>query len=375
MKTILIITVSLSEKNGVGRYSQELIQRLCKSFKLLIFSGKEDDGLEKLPNCRVFPILPHFSNFFKLRNPLVFLSCFWNILKLSRGIDLVHSFMDYPHSFLAALVALFLRRPLFLTAIGTYSIEPFKLWPDKYFHRLALKRAKKVVCISRFTERQILKRIKLDNIAVINLGVDYKKFAEFTPPFLQKRQGKEEIIIGTGMLKVRKGYHISIPAIGEVKKRYPNIKYYIVGDQSDREHFNKLKDLVKKYDLKENVVFLEKISDKELIELYYSADLFLLTPVNIRDNFEGFGLVYLEAGACGKPVIGTHDCGAEDAIVNGVTGLLVPQNDIKKTTEAVLKLLDNPDLAQKMGANGEKFTKEMDWDNVVKKYIEIYESN
>jgi len=54
---------------------------------------------------------------------------------------------------------------------------------------------------------------------------------------------------------------------------------------------------------------------------------------------------------------------------------LVPQNDIHKTAEAILKLLDNFELAKKMGENGEKRAQEMDWENVVKKYIEIYESN
>ena len=113
-----------------------------------------------------------------------------------------------------------------------------------------------------------------------------------------------------------------------------------------------------------------------MIDLYYQADIFLLTPITINDSiFEGFGLVYLEAGACGKPVIGTHDCGAEDAIVDGVTGLLVPQKNIKKTTEAVLKLLDDPNFAKKLGENGKKRARQMSWDNVIKKYIKVYENN
>ena len=112
-----------------------------------------------------------------------------------------------------------------------------------------------------------------------------------------------------------------------------------------------------------------------MIKLYYQADIFLLTPVTINNNdFEGFGLVYLEAGACGKSVIGTYNCGAEDAIVNNITGLLVPQNDIKATAKAILKLLDNPGLAKRLGENGKKRAKEMDWNKVVKKYIEVYKN-
>lgn len=134
--------------------------------------------------------------------------------------------------------------------------------------------------------------------------------------------------------------------------------------------------MVKEHNLGKNVKFFQNISDEDLIKLYYQADVFLLTPINIdNNNFEGFGLVYLEAGACGKPVIGTLGCGAEDAVVNGVTGLLVPQNNIKKTAEAILNLLDNSELAKKLGESGKKRAQQMSWDNVVKKYIKVYENN
>jgi phosphatidylinositol alpha-1,6-mannosyltransferase len=370
MKKILIITLSLSEKNGLGRYSRDLVKRLCHRYQLIIFSGKEEDDLGELPNCQIFRELPGMFNFFRLRHPALLLFYIWRIVRVAKKVDFIHSFMDYPYSFLAALVSLFLRKPFFITAHGTYSIKPFRLWPDKYFHRFTLRRAQKITCISRFTEKEIKKRIKLSNTVIINDGIDFEKFNRSGLTRISTR--KDKIILGVGILKARKGYHISIPAVAEVKKKYPNIKYYIVGYQASRNYFNELKDLVKKYDLKENVIFAEKISDEELIDLYYSADLFLLTPINTEDNFEGFGLVYLEAGACGKPVIGTYGCGAEDAIIDGVTGILVPQNDIGKTVEAILSLLNNPELAQKMGEDGKKRAREMNWDNVAKKYIEVY---
>jgi phosphatidylinositol alpha-1,6-mannosyltransferase len=369
MKKILIITLSLSEKNGLGRYSRELIKKLCQSSQLIIFSGKEDDGLRDLPNCQIFRELPGLFEFFKLRNPLVFLFCIWKILRIAKNVDFIHSLMDYPHSFLASLVALILKKPLFLTANGTYSLEPFRMWPDKYFHRFALKRAQKIICISRFTEKELKNKINISTTVVINDGIDFKKFSNYK--FTESKKDYPQVL-GVGILKARKGYHVSIPAIAEVKKKYSDIKYYIIGYQDNKRYFDLLKSLVESCSLKDNVVFLEKISDEKLLDFYYSCDVFLLTPVNIKDNFEGFGLVYLEAGACGKPVIGSLNCGAEDAIVDGVTGLSVPPNDIKKTAEAILKLLDNPELAQRMGENGRKRAKEMDWDNIVEKYIEIY---
>ena len=204
---------------------------------------------------------------------------------------------------------------------------------------------------------------------VINDGINFDKFSNYK--FIKKRECHPQVL-SVGILKHRKGYHISILAIAEVKKKHPNIKYYIVGNHDSKIYWNTLKSVVAKYALENNVIFLENIKDEQLIDLYYASDVFVLVSVNINDNFEGFGLVYLEAGACGKPVIGTYGCGAEDAVIDGETGILVPQNDIKKTAEAILRLLDNPELTQRMGENGKKRAKEMDWDNVAKKYTEVY---
>lgn len=370
MKKILIITLSLSEKNGVGRYSRELLGRLCKSFELIIFSGKDNESFRSLPNCRVFPILPGFSKFYRLKNPLIFISSVLKILKFSREISLIHSFMDYPHSVLSFVVSIIIRKPLILTAHGTYSIEPFRNKFDKVFHKLALKRASKIICVSKFTEKELKNKINISTTTVINNGISFNKFVDHN---LIDNKKKYPQILGVGILKARKGYHVSIPAIAEVKKKYSKIKYYIVGNHDNKTYWDALKSMVKDYALEKNVFFLENINDEKLINLYYSSDIFVLTSVNIDDNFEGFGLVYLEAGACGLPVVGAHGSGAEDAIIDGETGILVPQNDVQKTAEAVLKLLDNSGLARKMGENGREFAKKMNWDNMVKKYVEIYE--
>jgi len=372
MKKLLIITKTLALDDGLGRYSMGLIERLKKVYKLIILSSEladadrnylEKDGVE----CHKIAPVKHFFNL-----PYSFLYS-WKLLKFFRTADFIHSFSDYPQCLLPFWLPFFKKRPIFITVHGTYGVAPLNDFKSGFFLKRAYKKSKKIFCVSSFTEKEILKRLKLDNTLIINNGVEYEKFVS-KERLTKRTNAKEKIILGVGILKHRKGYHISIPVVGEVKKKYPDIKYYIVGNQSDRNYFDKLKDLVKKHDLEGNVIFLGKISEKELIDLYYSADLFLLTPVNIEDNFEGFGLVFLEASACATPVIGTRGCGAEDAIEDGRTGFLVPQEDVKKTAEAILKLLDNPELAKKMGENARKKAGQMTWDNMSKKYIEAYEN-
>lgn len=363
---ICFLNKHLKVKGGEGRYGRNLLESILKHKDVEAFVLVEKVGghkLEKVVLRKSFPLrhLPNiFINAVKIR-------------KYVKDCDIVHALDGYPYGVIAALANIGLGKKLIINGIGTFSVLPLEKPIKKTLLKWAYRKADKVLCISRFTRKQILKRLKLDNTIVINHGVNYEKFADKRRFYANSRsrltQKKYKIVLSVGVLKTRKGYHISIPAIAEVKKKYKDIKYYIVGRKPAKVYL----DLVKKYGLEKNIDFFQFTSDEDLIRLYHEADIFLLTSVNINDNdFEGFGLVFLEAGACGKPLIGTFDCGIEDAVVDGVTGILVPQNDVKKTAEAVLKLLDNPELARKLGENSRKRARQMSWDNVASKYLSVY---
>lgn len=364
---ILLIARTISVKEGQGRYAFSMIEELSKKNKLIILAY-ELEGKEKFinnPNIEIRQI----PDLYTLNNFIGPIKYFFQTLKFSFKVDLVHILTDFPYYILFFPFSWLNVKPFFITFHGTYGVRYLDNGWKKFFLKIAYKKAKKIICVSSFTKKEILKRVKLSNTVVINNGVDYNKWQinQSVSKFLDKS------ILGVGALKERKGYHISILAIAEVIKKYQNLKYYIVGDQSDKNYFNYLKNLIKEHHLENNIIFLENISDQHLIKFYYQADLFLLTPVNVGSKFEGFGLVYLEAGACGIPTIGTYDCGAEEVIENGVNGLLVPQNNTEKTAEAILKILDNPQLAKKLGEKGRWRAKEMSWQNMVKQYIKICE--
>jgi phosphatidyl-myo-inositol dimannoside synthase len=100
---------------------------------------------------------------------------------------------------------------------------------------------------------------------------------------------------------------------------------------------------------------------------------FVLTSINQEWRFEGFGLVLLEAGAAGLPVIGTRDCGVEDAIDEGVTGLLVPQEGVESAlATAILSLLRDPRQREIIGSAGRVKTKKQTWDAVAAQMTALY---
>jgi len=366
---ICFLTDELSFKNGWRRYSVNLLKQLIAQGAdcCVLLSERAEENI--LPQIESYKVLPPL---FTSRTAKLFSLAknYCRIRKLMKKSDVIHSLIESyaPIAYLTKR-----NKPLIITLHGTYAVSPLRKFCLRFLYKNIYRSAKQLVCVSNFTQKEILKRIRLKNTIVINNGVNYDKFqTDYPQNFSEKR---DKIIVGVGALVFRKGYHISISAIAEVKKEYPNLRYYIVGSQEDKSYFNQIKEIVQKRNLEKNVVFLEGISDADLVKIYHQADLFLLTPVNVANyKFEGFGQVYLEAGACGKPVIGSVGCGAEDAIKDGYNGFLTAQNDIKGIAEAVKKILGNQDLAKKLGENGQKLAQRLDWKNVFRKYQFIYES-
>ena len=109
-----------------------------------------------------------------------------------------------------------------------------------------------------------------------------------------------------------------------------------------------------------------------LVAWYQNADVFLLPSVNDGSSFEGLGFVFLEAAAAGTPSIGTRDCGAMEAIRDGETGLLVAQHDIRGTADAVIRLLGDDDLREKMSANAPAHALALSWDKLAARVVDVY---
>lgn len=364
---ICFLNHSLSLKDGLARYGWDFLNALTKkgiNCRILLPKNSEVEDIE---NVEIFKVLSPLENGqIKLKNT------FWDflkVLKYTRNCQMIHAIVE-PYAFLVFLSAKILNKPYYITAHGTFAPVFLSLPIKSLFFKIAFKKAEKIFCVSNFTKNFLAKLIPEDNFIVIPNGVNLEKCKkrEYCRGF---KEGSP-LILSVGVLRRRKGFHISIPAVAEIKKQYPHLKYYIVGRRNSPDYFNQLQELVRRYDLGENVVFLENLTDEERNYLYDQSDLFILSSIVDQGAFEGFGLVYLEANAFSKPVIGTLDCGAEDAIRDGYNGFLVPQNDVAALTRAILKILDNPELAKIMGRNGRKWAEEHEWDKIAEEYLRAY---
>jgi len=371
---VCFITNKLLLTDGLGRSAISIIKELKKQgieVKVLLSQNAPESDYQEVDQYRILKSLRNYkAKWFYL------ILDYFKAKKIVADCDLIHCEIE-PFAPLGYLLSRATKRPHFQMIHGTFSIRPLKVWYLKGIFKKAYLNANKIFCNSNYTKDRFLKEVPVKNIEVVGRGVDLEKFRNH--PSTPLGAGKSEIrnqkvILSVGIVKRRKGYHISIPAISQVVKKYPNLKYIIVGLNSNDEYFSELQKLTQENGLKGKVDFRQNLSEAELVNFYFRADICLLTSINFDDRFEGLGMVHLEANAASKPAIGTHDCGAQDAIKDGYNGLLVPQNDVLATSQAILKLLDNPSLAKEMGENGRTMVSQMTWVNVVNKIITNYKS-
>ena len=356
---ICLLTHSLNIKDGEGRFSFGLISNLKKV-------GQE---IQVLTNADI------------LKNPVVNV---FKIRKIFKNSDIIHAIDIWPNGFYARLISLGLKKPVVITALGTYSVAPF--YPHtKIFgvgayswRRFLMKwvcNGAWLIAISDYTKNEIKKITPNLEIKIITPGFDLDFWNNGKADEGEAIKYKP-YILSVGALKPRKGYVNSIKAFTIVSKKIKDLNYVIICQDEDSYYAKELKNIVKENNL-ENHVFFENsgIDDRKLLGFYRNAELFILTPVEENHHFEGFGIVYLEAAAAGLPVVGTYKSGATSAISESFNGLLAPQNSPEATAEAILKILENAELKIKLSSNSREWVKEFSWDKIVKKYIEIYNAN
>ncbi len=157
-------------------------------------------------------------------------------------------------------------------------------------------------------------------------------------------------IISVGRLVPRKGFDTLIEAFATLDQtKYAKLKLVIVGTGPDKE---RLERIVADNYMQTSVVWLGDVPDKYLPALMGGALLFALTPRDINGDMEGFGIVYLEAAAVGLATVGTTCGGVPEAVVHNQTGLLVESNNAAKTAAALVQLLEDKQLRERLGQQG-----------------------
>lgn len=221
-----------------------------------------------------------------------------------------------------------------------------------------LRGARAVMTNSRFTKREVeALGVPADHVVCVPPGIDPLPY-EQTPldavEALRARLGVtgRRVILTVARLTARKGHDIIIRALSRLRAEIPDLCYLIVG-KGDPEDLQRLAD---NEGVRDQVVWVDYVPDGDLPALYHVCDVYAMVsrwdPVS--REVEGFGIVYLEAGACGKPSVAGSAGGSGDAVEDGVTGLVVDPTSVDETAAALRALLLDGERATQMGLEAQR---------------------
>lgn len=383
---VLYLTDSLSDLDGVGRYGVRLIaalEELQPDLEVEVLLGRKHrpTSADVPDRWRVSVGLP--PDYFFYMKPVRF----WAQLHLSvrraaraaREADLVHAIKDYPHNLVALRAARRAGVPCVATAHGTYSLQP--LLQERHRRRAldTYRGFARMIAVSGYTRRRMLEAMGEaspgpDHIRFIPNAVDAERYAGAMEETAagDRPWRAHPFTLTIAEVKERKGLHLAVEAWSRIAGEHPGLHHYIVGKASGDAYQASLLETAASRGLADRLHLLGNVLEADKVDLLQRAEVFLHTPVTaVEGGFEGFGIVYLEAGASGTPVIGTLDCGAEDAILDGSTGFLVEPRP-EAVEAALARLMGDGALRQRMGAEGCRHARASSWRRNAEQVLAVY---
>ena len=288
----------------------------------------------------------------------------------------VHAIRVLPEGFAAWVVARLTRRPLVIYAHG----EELTGWGRGGKYRLLvflLRRADVVIANSDFTRDVLLGMgVSEDSIRLIYPGVDTGRFRPGLPVTdLRAHLQLEEqslLLLSVGRLQRRKGFDQVIRALPTLLGEGRDVHYAIVGIGEDGAY---LRELSAELGVSKRVHLLGHVPTDELPRWYNACDVFIMPNRDIDGDTEGFGMVYIEAAACGKASVAGRTGGTGSAVLDEVTGLRVDGKQVSEIASALRRLLADPVLRDRLGQAGLARVKgELAWERVAQKTAALGES-
>jgi phosphatidylinositol alpha-1,6-mannosyltransferase len=300
----------------------------------------------------------------KILAPLVY---FYSVFSFKKKKPLIHCAQVMIAGMAGWLTKFFLGFPYVVYPHGAEFLKYIR-FPLNVILKMILKDADKIITNSYYTTSHVKKLgIPENRIMQTLLGVDTRKFYPSPPDAeISKKyglKGKKTIITVCRLIE-RKGVDMVISALPQVLQTIPEAVFLIVGTGEDKE---RLEGIAQGKRVRDKVIFAGNVSDKTLVGLLNLSTLYAMPSREMLDKamVEGFGISYIEASACGKPVIGGRSGGVSDAVVDGVTGILVNPEDVNEIAQTIITLVNDKELAEKLGKQGlERVRKELSMEKV-----------
>lgn len=232
-----------------------------------------------------------------------------------------------------------------------------------------------IVVANRFAYERLIDVLRSpDRITMITPGVDTTLFYPGPRPEWvrsQFRTANDPLILTVGRLVRKKGHETVLRSLPAVLKRFSQTKYLVVGDGPERE---RLQNLAIDLGLGGCVHFAGNVPNYRIADYYRAADIFcLLNQEDDAGDIESFGMVFVEAGASGKPVVGGRSGGTAQSILDGRTGMLCEPGNSSQLSDLLLLLLSSRELRMQMGESGlARARDEFNWSSRATQLLEVH---
>jgi phosphatidylinositol alpha-1,6-mannosyltransferase len=367
-KKVLVLTENFPPKSGgSGRWFWELYSRLPKEDYIIVTDTVNDNSIDKQIDNAVIRI-PLQSAEWGLKS-FTGLGFYWRtamqVRKLTKqyGITHIHCGRVIHEGVIAWLVSLF-TKVKFVCYIHGEDIETAATSREQSLMVNRVCASADMLICNSLNSQNIARRLNYDvgNTVLLHPGADCERFIPLPSNVQFKkdmRWSEHSVILTVGRLQARKGHDKMIEAMPSILASHPKTLYCIIGDGDQK---SRLLQLVNELQLKDNVIFLNEVSDEEMIKCYQQCDIFILPNRTIANDIEGFGMVLVEAQACGKVVIAGDSGGTGETMLPQQTGFIIDCTKADSIATKIKQLLSDPRLSRSMGEKGAKFVNEMfDW--------------
>jgi len=287
-------------------------------------------------------------------------------LALTHRFDAVHAFRALPEGLVAWAVARLTRRPVVIYAHG----EELTTWGrgGKFkTMRFALRHADHVIANSEHTRDTLLEMdVDARRIAIIYPGVDVSVFRpglDTTGLRESLRIGNDDkLVFSVGRLSRRKGFDQMIRAVAQLHAEGISVRYVIAGIGEDADY---LDGLIAEHNAQDIVHRIGAVSETDLPRWLNACDMFAMPNREINGDNEGFGMVFIEAAACGKSSLAGKDGGTGAAVLHGKTGFRVDGKSVSLIAESLRTLLMDSDLSRELADQAyARIGQHFSWDRV-----------
>jgi glycosyltransferase involved in cell wall biosynthesis len=303
------------------------------------------------------------SVFLWLELPFFFSAFLLNAIRLVKQSDIIHCQWTFS-GFLGVVLKWVFRKPLIITVHGSDINLVLNRGFLKRLTSLVLQQADRVIAVSEDLRKKALTLgAAPDKVRVIYHGVDPERF------FPQKSGTTRKLnLLWIGRLSPEKGLFYLVKAMKRVLEEFPGGSLTLVS-AGDENAMRELTDLIDREGVRESIRIEGNKKSDELPSLMKQADLFVLPSLS-----EGTPVVVIEAMASGLPVVASRIGGVPEVVEEGITGILVPPADSAALSEALLRLLKDPDKREEMGRKGrERVIKLFSWDKTIEATLNVYQ--